>query len=191
MSKPFFITLLVLIIVIGSFIFINQSRTKEEVIGVKHQDQGQKHIKAGDSHETYNSNLPSSGSHYNDAGSPIAWGIYTKEIAPEVFLHNEEHGGVVIAYNPNTLSAEKTSLLQGLFASPFSNKSFVPRKYILMPREGNIAAIQLASWNYTLDLGTYDEATIVKFFNQHAGKAPEPRAGPTNTPINQVTHLSD
>ena len=39
----------------------------------------------------------------------------------------------------------------------------------------------------TIDLDTYNEAIIIKFFMQHAGKAPEPSAGPYNTPINQAT----
>jgi hypothetical protein len=37
-----------------------------------------------------------------------------------------------------------------------------------------------------MNLDNYDEVTLTKFFNQHAGKAPESTAGPANTPINQA-----
>ncbi len=98
-----------------------------------------------------------------------------------------EHGGVVVTYSPDILSKDDLSKLQSLFAPPYSNKDFSPRKAIVTPRAKNTNAIQLAAWNYTLSLDKYDEEMIIKFFTQHAGKAPEPLGGPDNTLINQAS----
>lgn len=186
MSNKFFIGLIA-ILVVGTFGYIaitQKSKPKEVTIGVQHASQESKHIAQGQSHVAYNSDPPSSGPHYADASAPTPWGVYTQEVPEEVFLHNEEHGGVVIAYKPD-LPKDQIEKLQKLFAPPYSNKDFKPSKAIVTPRTKNTKAIELASWNWTFSLDQYDEATIMKFYLQHVGKSPEPAAGPTNTPINQ------
>ncbi len=56
------------------------------------------------------------------------------------------------------------------------------------PAQRLTQAIQLASWRWTLNLESYDETTIRKFYLQHVGKAPEAAAGPNNPPINQAAN---
>lgn len=180
---------LIAILVIGTFGFITitqKSKPKEATIGVSHKEQARNHIARGQQHEPYNSDPPSSGPHYADQGAPTLWGVYTQEVPEEVFLHNEEHGGVVYTYNPKLLPADQLKKLQALFAPPYSNKTFSPGKAIVTPRSKDAHAIEIASWTYTLNLDQYDEATLIKYYYQHEGKSPEPAAGPTNTPINQA-----
>ncbi|MEP7204824.1 MAG: DUF3105 domain-containing protein [Candidatus Saccharibacteria bacterium] len=186
MSKFTIITVSIIAIFIMTIVLIKVNQPTETLIGTKHPNQGEKHIARGQSHEAYNSDLPSSGPHYEDAKSPTDWGIYTEIIQPEVFLHNEEHGGVIIAYSPSLLPADQLKKLQTLFAPPYDQKDFKPAKFILAPRPTNKKAIQLASWNWTYDLDGYDAASITKFYLQHGGKAPEALAGPNNAPINQA-----
>ncbi len=188
MSKILIITVAISVVGLGGLITVNQiARSKEPIIGVQHDSQGQEHIKQGQSHNAYNSDPASSGPHYADSSSPAEWGIYTEEVSEEIFIHNEEHGGVIVTYQPDLLPTDQLKKLQDLFIAPYSNKAFSPIKFIITPRSKDKHAIELAAWTYTLNLDTYDEATIIKFFNQHAGKAPEPTAGPYNTPINQAT----
>lgn len=186
MSKFAVITVSIITIFIGTAMLIKVNQPKEAIIGIKHPDQGQQHVTQGQPHEAYNSDLPSSGPHYADASSPIDWGIYIQPVKEEVFLHNEEHGGVVVTYNPSLLPNDQIKKLQKLFAPPYDTKDFKPAKFILAPRSTNSKAIELASWNWTYNLDSYDAALIAKFYTQHAGKAPEPLAGPNNTPINQA-----
>ena len=187
MSKMLWITSSVLAVAFGGLLTVSQvSKSKEPQIGVQHASQGQAHIKQGQAHAAYNSDPASSGPHYNDNSSPAQWGIYTTEISPEVFLHNEEHGGVIVTYQPKLLAPDQLKRLQALFTPPYSNKAFKPAKAIVMPRAKDTQAIQIASWLYTLKLDNYNEPTVIKFFNQHAGNAPEPSAGPYNQPINQA-----
>ena len=188
LNKPFLITMIILIAGFAGLIIYKKASTPQQAqIGTLQADQGNKHIQQGQDHEAYNSDLPSSGPHYADSTAPTQWGLYANEVAPEIHLHNQEHGGIVIAYSPSLLPADQIKQLQDLFAPPYEDKDFQPRKFILMPREKNTKPIQLAAWRYTLDLNTYDEEKIKTFFSQRAGKAPESMAGPSNTPINQLT----
>jgi len=187
MSNKAFAAVILLLVVASGYIFLKpQAKPKEAIIGVNHSSQGEKHITEGQPHEAYNSEPASSGPHYSDANAPANWGVYTQEVAPEVFLHNEEHGGIVVTYNPGLLPADQIKKLQALFVPPYSVKSFTPSKALVTPRAKDTHAIQLASWTWTLNLDRYDEAALVKFYLQHVGKSPEPSAGPNNTPINQA-----
>ena len=186
MSKVFTVTIVVLAGGFFGFVFLKQSsKPKEAIIGTSHPSQGEKHIAEGQKHEAYNSDPASSGPHYADTSAPTPWGVYTQEVPDEVFLHNEEHGGVIVTYKPD-LPADQLKKLRALFAPPYSLKSFTPSKAVVTPRAKNTHAIELAGWTYTLNLDQYDETTIMKFYLQRVSKAPEPTAGPTNTPINQA-----
>lgn len=185
-NKNFVIVILVLILGVGGFFVINQSsKPKEVVIGDKHTNQGQDHITRGQKHKQYNSDPASSGPHYSDAGAPAPWGAYSREVPEEVFVHNEEHGGVIVTYNPKLLTTDEVAKLQKLFASPYSDSSFAPNKTIITPRTKNTHAIELAAWTVTFNMDKYNEATLKKFYLQHAGQSPEASAGPSNTPIIQ------
>lgn len=188
MSDKVFIGLIAVILVaFGGFIYQKKSsQPSEAIIGIQHKEQGKNHISRGQEHEPYNSEPASSGPHYADGGAPAPWGVYTEEVPEEVFLHNEEHGGVIVTYHPDLLPADQLKKLQALFAPPYSDKSFKPSKAIVTPRPKNTKAIQLAAWTYTLNLDEYDKETIRKFYLQRVGKAPEGAAGPNNAPINQA-----
>lgn len=116
MSNKFFV-ILISVLVVGAFGFIaitQKSKPKEAIIGTQHKSQGENHIAEGQKHEPYNSDPASSGPHYNDANAPAQWGVYIEQLPDEVFLHNEEHGGVVVTYNPTLLSANQLKKLQAL-----------------------------------------------------------------------------
>lgn len=186
MSKFGIVVVALIIGFTAVIVFKKSNEPKEQIIGVQHANQGEKHISQGQKHEAYNSDPASSGPHYADASAPAQWGVYTQELPEEVFIHNEEHGGVVVTYNPKLLPADQLKKLQSLFTPPYSKKDFSPTKAIVTPRTKNTHAIELASWTWTLNMDKYDEATLIKYYTQHVGKAPESGAGPTNTPINQA-----
>lgn len=189
MSKIFWIATVVLVVGFGTVITVSQiSKQKQApLLGIQHADQGGSHIAEGQKHVAYNSDLASSGPHYANSVSPTGWGVYSEELTPEIYLHNEEHGGIVIAYQRDLLSADNLAKLKKLVLPPYSNSSFSPRKIIVMPVASSTHVLELASWRYTLNLDKYDEATIIKFFTQHAGKSPEPLGAPTNAPIDRST----
>lgn len=141
-------------------------------LGDEHPDQGRQHIQEGEQHEPYNSDLPSSGPHYVQ---PAPWGVYDQEVPPEVFVHNLEHGGIVVAYHPD-LPQDQIDKLKSLFDEPYSRQGFRPTKVLLFPRPSNSKPIQLASWRRTLNLDSYNEDVLVQFYLTNIGKSPEPTA---------------
>lgn len=187
MSKPL-IGFLVAIIVIffGAVFLTRQNQPKEAEIGVQHTKQESEHINRGESPKPYNSSPASSGQHYADAASPLDWGIYTEEVPDEVFIHNEEHGGVVVTYNPRLLPADDVKKLRELFIPPNPNEKFKPSRFILTPRSKNTKAIEMAVWQRTFSLDKYDKTMVAKFYTQYVNTGPEAGAKPTNLPINQA-----
>jgi len=122
--------------------------------------QGRDHIAIGSSHPEYNSNPPTSGWHYEKEAE---WGIYDEELPDEQLVHNLEHCGVWISYQPTISSETKDKLLS--FARRF------PSKMIVTPRARNDSAIALASWGVLLKLPDYREdlmtAFVTSFLNRN------------------------
>lgn len=186
-NKSFFVLIAVIFVgVIGFIAFGQKNAPKTPQLGINHPSQGGTHIQEGAKHPAYNSDPPSSGWHYSDANAPTLWGVYTQELQPEIYLHNEEHGGVIITYNPKLLATDQLKKLQALFAPPYSDKNFTPSKAIVTPRSTDKHMIELASWTVTYNMDSYNQQTLENFYLQHVSHSPEPTAGPTNTPINQA-----
>lgn len=125
---------------------------------------GQEHIAVGATHPAYNSNPPTSGSHY---AQPADWGVYQKELPDEQAIHNLEHGGIWISYKDID---EKTK----------SDLEAIGKRYsgsvIVTPRSANDAKIVLASWGRLEKLENFDETKIVDFIRANKNKSPEPLA---------------
>jgi hypothetical protein len=175
MQKFILSTVVTLIIagMVGIFVAGNGSNspkpTTVALLGDKHANQGQKHIAIGAQHEKYNSNPPSSGSHYINAAP---WGIKPVELPDETLIHNLEHGGIEIAYKPDLPQAQVDQLKKIVTALPPSSK-FNETKIVLAPRAANDKPIELVAWTYTYGLDAPDEAKITQFYNGHLDKGPE------------------
>ena len=158
---------------LGLFAMANNGNTPAKasgpLLGDQHANQGQTHIAVGSSHVAYNSEMPSSGPHYP---TPTSWGIKTDPIVDETLVHNEEHGGIVIAYKPD-LSADQVSKLKDIAGKLPQSSQFNEVKVVLVPRPANVKPIELAAWTYTYNLDTPDANKITQFYNDHLDKGPE------------------
>ncbi len=125
---------------------------------------GREHISVGASHPAYNSNPPTSGSHYAQSDD---WGVHQQELPDEQLLHNLEHGGIWISYRDVD---QKTK----------SDLEAMGRRYsgrvVITPRPANDAKIVLASWGRLEKLESFDETRIVDFIKANKNKSPEPLA---------------
>jgi len=161
-------------VLVGLFIAGNNSKPavkdkNKTLLGTVHANQGQTHIQPGTPHETYNSNPPSSGSHYPQ---PATWGIKDSALPDEQLVHNLEHGGINIFYKPN-LPKDQIEKLKSIYGKLPSSEQFNEVKAILAPRAANEHPIELVAWTYTYSLTTPDEAKILQFYNDHLDKGPE------------------
>lgn len=137
--------------------------------GIRFPDLGQEHVEVGTS-VTYNSNPPTSGPHYP---YPAAWGIYKDRPADGFLVHNLEHGGVIISYNPKQIKDQELSQLrqQARSLSNFNGR------IILTPRLNLDTAIALTAWNYLQELDRYNSTAVKVFYDTHIVRAPECQEG--------------
>jgi hypothetical protein len=130
------------------------------------QIQGQVHIERGQSHPPYNSVPPTSGWHYT---SPAPWGVSREPILAEIFVHNLEHGGIVISHDCPAGCAETITKLEALVNS-------YPSKVLLMPYPGLADTghpIALTAWGKLAYVDTVDEGFIRSFIARFKDKGPE------------------
>ena len=125
------------------------------------------HIVRGQSHPDYNSVPATSGWHYSDSGAPIAWGTHSSFIPEEVLLHNLEHGGIAIQYNPD-IDAEVIASIE----SYAENLPGYPACVILSPYPGLERPIALTAWGALMFKDSVD-SEIDSFFEAYVNKGPE------------------
>lgn len=110
-------------------------------------------------HEAYNTNPPTSGPH---TPYTAKWGVHEVPVAPELQVHNLEHGGVLLQYNCPESCPELTTHLAAV-AENYSRVLVAP--YPLM--ESKIA---LTAWERIDTLDTFDEKRITDFVEAYHGK---------------------
>ncbi len=146
-------------------------------IGQRQVDAGRTHITEGTQGSGYTSVPATSGPHWSSADSPAPWGVYTNAQPQERMLHNMEHGGIVIWYQPAVLSTAGLATLTQFVQQQITTEEF---KVILTPWSGaNFNhAIAVTAWDWLLYLDTADLDKIRGFMDDHYLDAPEPNGGP-------------
>jgi hypothetical protein len=146
-------------------------------LGTQQIDDGQGHITEGTAGGPYHSIPATSGPHWSAADSPGPWGVYSSAQPQERMLHNMEHGGIVIWYQPAKLDAAGVAALQTYVNQQITTTQF---KVILTPWRGADFGhpIAVTAWNWLLYLDTANVDAVRTFFDAHYAKSPEPFGGP-------------
>jgi hypothetical protein len=126
-------------------------------------DQGRTHINVGDPHVPYNSNPPTSGPHAQVA----PWGFYDEPLAPEIIVHNLEHGGTVIHYN--NLPDDQIRVLEKI-ADDY------PEAVLALPNNSIDKPIVLTAWTRMQECDRVSETVVRAFIESRCNKSPEPVA---------------
>jgi hypothetical protein len=171
------ILLLGLVILLLVLLFGGGGGTDPGTAGQRQVDAGRAHIGEGTQGTDYTSVPATSGPHWSSADSPGPWGVYTNAQAQERLLHNLEHGGIVIWYQPAQLSAEDLAALTSFVQQQITTERF---KLILVPWSGADFNHPLAitAWNWLLYLDSADLDKVRGFIDAHYGDAPESFGGP-------------
>jgi hypothetical protein len=151
-----------------------------ENLGYVQPDMGNSHVSRGDK-VTYTYCAPASGSHYNAAGAgPITARVYgpTDTVIPEGWIHNLEHGGLVILYK--TTSDGATSEGQAKFKAFYEAFPPVPScGPVIAPFDQMSSPFQAILWGRVLPLDTFDEARVKAFWEQWGGRTNLEKLCPT------------
>ncbi len=135
-----------------------------EPVGEPHCSEGQAHVEDG-TEVAWVSNPPHSGPHY-----PMwqTWGEHAETVPRGNWVHNLEHGGIVLAYLCPSDCPEEKDVLRQVIAER-------PDLRILMTSDPELGAEGFAavSWTWVHRFDTPDLATLLCFVDQHEGNAPE------------------
>jgi hypothetical protein len=150
--------------------------------GTQFAEAGRTHVEDGiDVRATqpgaYNSTPATSGNHW---GTPANWGVATTPMIESQIVHNLEHGGIVIWYQPDQVSEEGVAAMADLVNDQLATGIGGRFKFILSPWAGEDFGhpIAVTSWQWLLYLDEPNVDAIRGFADAHYGQAPEPQGGP-------------
>ena len=172
----FFVAMIALIFVISfllpSLPIFDRSNDVPEGPGKRFADLGRQHINPGDTHPDYNSYPATSGWHYPQPLAPVRWGVHSKFIEDEYFIHNLEHGGIGVFYNCEVDCPEMVDQLSNIVDKAVGGGM----KVVMAPYPGMTTKIALTAWNFLDIFNEFDEDRIIKFINSHESSpnSPEP-----------------
>ncbi|MEO6295190.1 MAG: DUF3105 domain-containing protein [Candidatus Limnocylindria bacterium] len=159
-------------------------------VGVVQPDDGGGHVTDGAECRTdpascqlnavpYSSLPGTSGPHWET--TPANWGVYSTPQSESQVIHNLEHGGIIIWYDPAALDATAVDSVSQYVATQTASGSSGRFKFILSPWGGEEplgAPIVVTAWRYLLQLDAADTDAIDAFAREHYGASPEPNGGP-------------
>lgn len=168
-DKFFFFGMLIIISgFLGVALFAPDPETKQRT-GAEQADNGREHLALGETINYADGVPPTSGKH----GNPLGWGEYPNPVPDENVIHDMEHGGIYISYNPEKVSDEDIASIRALFFEPYSNAEFAPTKVILAPRLENAYPIVFSSWNRNQIFEEFDELAMMEYYLTNVNKSPE------------------
>lgn len=124
------------------------------------------------------SSLPAtSGPHW---GTPASWGVYSTPANESQLVHNLEHGGIVIWYDPS-LDAASVDKLAAYVTTQTASGISGRYKFVLSPwgsTDPLPSPVVATAWRYMIELDTADTDAIGEFARARYGRSPEPNGGP-------------
>jgi hypothetical protein len=144
------------------------SQTPPDGPGRKMPDRGQQHLQQGIP-IPYEDTPPTSGSHW-----PVVarWGVYPEEVPPEVYVHNLEHGGIVILYQCPTPCPEVVRELEDTVQTLPKSK-FGHVKVVVSPNSKIKSRFALLAWTRLDTFDRFDRERVVRFVRAWQDKGPE------------------
>ncbi len=150
-------------------------------------DDGRTHVQDGVVPNTAYSFTPAtSGPHWNTLGSaatnyrpaPARWGPYTNFLPDQVLVHNLEHGGIGMHYDPTKCSQDECERIVQEFERIADEWTDLDKSYvgfIISPYPNMESAITLTAWRHHLRLDEIDEPRILEFIDAYYDRGFEPQ----------------
>jgi len=120
---------------------------------------------------SFESNPPSSGAHYENWA---AHGVYPSPLPRGFWVHNLEHGAIVLTYNCDDGCPDEVARAEQLMDElPPDASCPGGRRVLLVPDPLLDVRWAASAWGYTLRADCFDPGTFLGFYVQHYAKAPE------------------
>jgi len=125
---------------------------------------------------SYKNYPPASGPHYAQPAGPADWQTVAS-MQEGVFLHNLEHGGIVILYDcpgGNSCDALRNQLQNYVKNLAPAEPQFNEVKIVMSPySRGMQKKVAVLAWHYLEFLDGYDQNEITRFYESHVDQGPE------------------
>jgi Protein of unknown function (DUF3105) len=122
---------------------------------------------------TYDANPPASGPHWP---TPAAAGYYDSAVPVEQWVHNLEHGYVVVLYDcRGDCDGQLLADLEAFAADAPASATFGFAKVIVTPYDGlpSNATLAAIAWEVELFLADFDAGALRTFFDKYQDQGPE------------------
>ncbi|MBX7078387.1 MAG: DUF3105 domain-containing protein [Nannocystaceae bacterium] len=147
------------------------------LVGTPLCSEGQMHV-TQDAVVPWQHDPPASGPHYP---TWAAWGEHTGVVPRGNWVHNLEHGGIVLSYRCNDDCEPELQTLRDVLAARQQLRILLT-KDPLLPGQERFAAI---AWTWVLRFDAPDLATLTCFADQHENHAPEDVPAAVGPPSDQ------
>ena len=181
------VILIVAVIVLGGGrnpnegVTLTNDGTLHVSVGVDCRDPGQQNDQTGCGADPYSSLPAASGPHWEPSGV-ANWGVYSTPQPETQLIHNLEHGGIVIWYDPDAIDADGIEQLESYVESQVAQGQGGRFKFIVSPwggREDLPSPVVATAWRHMLELDAVDMDAIRGFADANYLRwAPEPNGGP-------------
>jgi hypothetical protein len=122
---------------------------------------------------------PASGDHYSQW---TAWGTFEDPIPWGFLVHSMEHGAVVLAYRPDTVTPEIQTAFRTMIdergVDPLCRGLDAPSRFIVVPDPELEWPIAAVAWEHVYLATCVDLPSLRAFVDAHYGQAPEDFCAP-------------
>ncbi|MDQ6748694.1 MAG: DUF3105 domain-containing protein [Candidatus Dormibacteraeota bacterium] len=124
---------------------------------------------------TYKHQPPSSGNHYNDSGAPRPWGNNQTALLAEEYIHNLEHGGVVMVYKCSGSECDDFyAQSQALSGQLPKDSTYGEVKFLTTPYQAMTPKFALLAWDHEQDFSGFPPTSdVTAFYNRFVNQGPE------------------
>ena len=119
----------------------------------------------------YRNRPPSSGDHYDQ---PSTYGVFQAPVPTGNWVHNLEHGAVVVLYRPDLCDASCVNAVRDTYNSAPSSQLFPGyKKMIVTPYTDMDHAVATVAWGWLDEMDQADKDRILAFYRAHVDRGPE------------------
>jgi len=161
----------VVVAVLGGIVFLvtHAMQTNASLPGTPVPDEGRNHI-PDTQQPQYAHYPPASGPHFD---TPANWGTYDQALPDGRWVHNLEHGGVVILYKCPSGCPDLVKQLKDFYASAPKSAKWNEVKLVVTPYDHMDHQVAIVAWDWIDEMDTFDSARLLKFYNAHIDRGPE------------------
>jgi hypothetical protein len=159
------------VVVLGSLVFLVMRATQADASlpGTPVADEGRNHI-PDTQQPQYAHYPPASGPHYD---APANWGTYDQPLPEGRWVHNLEHGGIVILYKCPTACPDLVKQLKDFYTAAPQSKAWKEVKLVVTPYDHMDHQLAVVAWDWIDEMDAFDHDRLWKFYTAHIDRGPE------------------